>query len=79
MARSALSESQPQTLKDMAIVYDIEKDPLYQEGAQKGLGKGELRKTILGIQKALKKGQTHSLPKALAIIHLTKKSSGLRL
>ncbi len=38
-----------QTLKDMAIVYDIEKDPLYKEG--------ELRKTIRGIQRVLEKNK----------------------
>jgi hypothetical protein len=43
---SALTSKQ---LKDMALVYDIEQDALYQEGEQKG----ELRKTIKGIQKAL--------------------------
>jgi hypothetical protein len=48
-------------LKDMAIVYDIEKDPLYKEGVLKGElrgelrgeQKGELRKTIQGVKKAL--------------------------
>jgi predicted transposase YdaD len=52
-----------QTLKDMAIVYDIEKDPLYKEGVLKGElrgelrgeQKGELRKTIQGVKKALEK------------------------
>lgn len=63
------TEQITQTLKDMALVYDIEKDPLYQQGEQKGLEiglekgiekglekgieKGELRKSIQGIQKAL--------------------------
>jgi hypothetical protein len=50
-------------LKDMAIVYDIEKDPLYKEGVLKGElrgelrgeQKGELRKTIQGVKKALEK------------------------
>jgi predicted transposase YdaD len=45
----------------MAIVYDIEKDPLYKEGVLKGElrgelrgeQKGELRKTIQGVKKAL--------------------------
>ncbi len=56
-----------QKLKDMALVYDIEKDALYKEGEEVGLKKGEevglkkgeikgaLRKTIQGVKKALEK------------------------
>ncbi|NJL11804.1 MAG: hypothetical protein HC913_01445 [Microscillaceae bacterium] len=51
-------------LQDMALVYDIEKDALYQKGEQIGIQKGEqigeLKTKIQGIQKALTQGKLTS-------------------